>query len=109
MSAGIPLWRCRNCGSAFYPEPLLCPHCGGADGEPARVYEGLIEQATVVHRAVGAPAERPPRQLATVVLPGGQRVIAALDGRPERGGRVVLRESGGAILASRRRGVGPIE
>ena len=44
----------------------------------------------------------PTRQLATIVLPGGQRIVAALEGRPEPGARVVLRESDGALLATRR-------
>jgi uncharacterized OB-fold protein len=102
MSAGVVLWRCRHCGAGFYPHPLLCARCGGAEGEPTAVYEGTLEEATVMHRAVGAPAGAPPRQLATIALPGGQRIVAALEGRPEPGARVVLRESEGALLATRR-------
>jgi uncharacterized OB-fold protein len=102
VSAGVSLWRCRNCGASFYPEPLLCARCGCAEGEPTPVYEGSLEEATVVRRAVGAPAGTPPRQLATIALPGGQRIVAALEGRPEPGARVVLRESDGALLATRR-------
>lgn len=101
MSAGVTLWCCRNCGAGFYPQPLLCPGCGAAEGEPTPVYEGQIEEATMVHRAVGAPEGTPPRQLATIALPGGQRVVAALEGQPEPGARVVLRESDGALLATR--------
>jgi uncharacterized OB-fold protein len=107
MSAGVPVWCCAHCGAGFYPHPLLCPRCGSAEGKPTAVYEGRLEEATVVHRAVGAPDGAPPRQLATIALPGGQRLVAALEGRPEVGARVVLRESDGAVLATRRTARGP--
>jgi hypothetical protein len=58
----------------------------------------VVEEATCVRHAVGTAEERP-RILATVRLPGGQRVVAGLESELPRGSPVELREADGAVLA----------
>jgi uncharacterized OB-fold protein len=78
----------------------LCPVCGGRDWDVARIREGVVEEVTTVQRAAGRGAVEA-RAIATVRLPGGQRVIAALDRALPPDTPVTLAETGGAVRARR--------
>jgi uncharacterized OB-fold protein len=97
--AGVPLQVCAECGAGAYPHRLICRRCGARQFELRRVVEGVVEQITVVHRAVGRDQE--PHGLATVRLGGGQRVIAGLREAVMPGETVALQSEAGAVWATR--------
>jgi uncharacterized OB-fold protein len=100
VSDGVNLWVCANCATAHFPAKLICCVCGSNEGETRSAAEGMIEELTSVHRAVGGASEAP-RRLATVQITDGPRVIAGLDEQLAVGERVTLREADGAVHAKR--------
>jgi hypothetical protein len=99
MSQSSSLWRCANCATSHFPRRLICPRCGSSEGEAVDASAGVIEQTTVVHRAVGGALPEP-QLLATVLLDAGPHLIAGLDGPAFPGTRVSVRVSDGAIRAT---------
>ena len=99
MNAGLIGMVCAACGRAAFPPRLRCAACGGAAWRPERVEEGIVEEVTTVHRAVGVAGETPV-SLASVRLDAGPVVIARLDGEAAVGGRVELVAEQGAPIAS---------
>lgn len=98
--AGVPLQVCARCGAGFFPHRLICRRCGARRFELRPVTEGVVEQLTVVRRAVGR--EDGPHTLATVRLEGGQRLIAGVRDQLDAGENVKLEAQGGAVWATRR-------
>ncbi len=58
---GVRIWRCIECGTAYFPERLLCPRCGGHDFAEDRVTEGVIEEITVIRHVLGQTDWQPHR------------------------------------------------
>jgi uncharacterized OB-fold protein len=85
----MELTLCLGCNAAFFPARLICPRCGAARWAQVDAGVGVVEDVTMVRRAVGDAREHPPT-LATVRLPGGQRVIAGLPRPLASGSQVAL-------------------
>ena len=98
MTAGITIAVCIACGRAFFPGRVLCPRCGGSAWRAEQAEEGVVEQATTVHHAIGAAGEAPV-SLASVRLTLGPVVIVRLDGEAHAGARVTLAAVDGAPVA----------
>jgi uncharacterized OB-fold protein len=92
----VSLGVCDTCGAGFFPSRLLCPECGGARFTDSPIRSGVVEESTTVHRSVGGGSE--PTALATVRLPGGQRIIAGLTKPVAPGTAVELVQRGGAVF-----------
>ena len=109
MKPGVIVMVCSACGRTVFPRRVLCPACGGAAWRRERVDEGVVEEVTTVHRAVGAAGE-PPVSLASVRLDAGPVVVARVDGDAAVGGRVEVGGDEGAPVARppRVRARGPI-
>ena len=65
MSAGVTIWRCANCRSGYFPEPLLCPRCHGGQFGTERVTEAVIEEVSVIRHMIGQENWQP-RRIANV-------------------------------------------
>lgn len=96
-SDGVSLSACTECGSAFFPDRLLCPHCGAGSWTAFCVTVGTVEEVTALHRAIGARGD--PVVLATIRLDTGQRIIASLPEVVPRHSRVTLTQHQGAVSA----------
>ena len=77
MTPGVGIWRCANCGSGFFPRPLLCARCHGASLEPDRVYEAVVEEVSVIRHMLGQ-SDWQPRRIASVRTSDGQRITVGL-------------------------------
>lgn len=90
---GLPLRRCRRCGLVIWYPRAVCPDCQSTDGEwlTARG-SGVVNSATVVHRADGEFREATPFVLALIELDEGPGIFARVVGTaaeaPEVGVRV---------------------
>jgi uncharacterized protein len=97
--AGIPIWICRACGHAVFPQRLLCPNCGGADWREEAAERGALEELTeAVFRTGG---EHVTRRLASVRTDQGPVVIARVLDDAQRGAAVTLALSDGAVTGRR--------
>lgn len=94
---GVSLSACRECGAAYFPRRLLCPHCGACSWTTISVTAGTVEEVTTVHRAIGA--RRDPVVLATVRLDTGHRVVARMPEVAPRDSRVTLTQHEGGLSA----------
>jgi uncharacterized OB-fold protein len=89
--------ECGICGWRGFPERIWCPACGSVAIKAAPEQSGVVEDMTVLERAVGRKLETPARA-GTVRLDGGGRVVARLlDAVP--GQRVLLSVEDGAPIA----------
>jgi uncharacterized OB-fold protein len=93
---GVTISVCGVCGWRGFPLRLWCPRCGNPELAEAVVDRGVVEETTIVVRAVGRAGEA--SRLATVLLDGGGRVVAALDAA-EPGSAVRLESADGVIRA----------
>ena len=65
MNPGVGFWRCEQCRSAYFPEPLLCARCGGASFANERVFEAVLEEFSVIRHMLGQENWQP-RRIASV-------------------------------------------
>jgi uncharacterized OB-fold protein len=87
MSKGVGIWRCRSCGTAVFPQRLLCPHCHGREFDEDRVYEGMVEEISIIRHMIGQ-ADWKPRRIANVRTTGGPSITVGL--RDESGSGAVV-------------------
>lgn len=95
MSAGIGIWRCRSCGTAVFPQRMLCPHCHGAAFDEERVYEGVVEEVAVIRHMIGQ-ADWQPRRIANVRTEAGPSMTVGLRDESGPGAVVELEQEQGA-------------
>jgi uncharacterized OB-fold protein len=95
MTPGVTIWRCVNCGTGFFPEPLLCRRCGGDRFGTDRVGEAVVEEVSVIRHMLGQDNWQP-RRIASVRTADGQAITVGLKDNIESGATVELFEDGGA-------------
>jgi uncharacterized OB-fold protein len=95
MSEGVGIWRCRSCGTGYFPQRLLCSRCGGQDFAKNRVTEGLIEEVTVIRHVLGQ-TDWQPHRLANVRTTNGPHITVGLRDNSEPGTVIDLFEEGNA-------------
>jgi len=101
MTEGVTIWRCRECGAAFFPARLLCPHCHGHDWMQDRAHEGVVEEVAVIRHMIGAK-DWTPRRIASVRTAGGVLMTVGLRDESGPGATVSLFEDGTAPYGERR-------
>jgi uncharacterized OB-fold protein len=95
---GVAVSLCPACAWRGFPKRLWCPRCGSFElGEEIAV-EGVVEEATTVHRAVGRQRRWPATHLGTVRVEGGVAVVARLE-LATAGDAVRLATEAGAVIA----------
>jgi uncharacterized OB-fold protein len=87
MSTGVGIWRCKSCGTAVFPQRLLCPHCHGAEFDEDRVHEGVTEEISIIRHMIGQ-ADWKPRRIANVRTTGGPSITVGV--RDESGPGTVV-------------------
>ena len=87
MSRGVGIWRCRSCRTAVFPQRLLCPLCHGQEFNEDRVYEGVVEEISIIRHMIGQ-ADWKPRRIANVRTAGGPSITVGL--RDESGPGAVV-------------------
>ena len=95
MNAGYPIFRCAGCGASLFPARLLCPHCHGSAFETYRVYEGVVEQVSVIRHMVGQ-TDWKPRRIANVRTAGGPMLTVGLIDASRPGTVIEIFEDGTA-------------
>jgi uncharacterized OB-fold protein len=70
-----------------FPQRLLCPHCHGQEFDEDRVYEGMVEEISVIRHMIGQ-ADWKPRRIANVRTTGGPSITVGL--RDEAGPGAVV-------------------
>ena len=96
MSAGFGIFRCVVCAARVFPERLLCPRCHGATFEPDRVFEGVVEEVSVIRHMIGQ-ANWQPRRIANVRTPdGGPMLTVGLLDDSDVGATIRLTQDGSA-------------
>ncbi len=98
MIRGVPVGRCMTCGHRAFPEPLLCPVCGGGDWGREWLDAGIVEAVTLLRRSSGKRHD-PPVRLATVRLGDGVRAVARLEADLPPGSSVAVDVVEGAVVA----------
>jgi len=91
----IPVTVCGHCGARFFPERLLCAHCGSSELSTGEVPGGEVEEKTLVRRVPGValPNAVP---LGSVRFDGGHPIVARLESGAGVGDRVALELDDGA-------------
>jgi uncharacterized protein len=46
-AGGLPVWSCRSCATALFPQRPVCPRCWSTDLQQTRARRGTVEQITV--------------------------------------------------------------
>jgi uncharacterized OB-fold protein len=95
MTRGVTIWRCTRCGSAFFPERLLCARCHGADFRQERVYDAVVEEVSVIRHMLGQENWQP-RRIASVRTAAGPRITVGLCDESEPGAAIELFQDGEA-------------
>ena len=95
MSPGVGIWRCRSCRAAVFPQRLLCPHCHGQEFDEDRVYEGVVEEISVIRHMIGQENWQP-RRIANVLTSAGPRMTVGLRDESGPGATIELFEEGTA-------------
>ena len=95
MSAGVTIWRCANCRTGYFPEPLLCPRCHGGKFDVDRVHEGVVEEISVIRHMIGQENWQP-RRIANVRTTGGVSITVGLRDESGPGTVVELSQEEGA-------------
>jgi uncharacterized OB-fold protein len=101
MTPGLTVWKCQNCGAAYFPERYLCSACGSDRMTTATAMEGTVEETTTVRHVIGQP-DWQPRRIATVKTDDGPRILAGLLDESGPDDRVVLLQEEGAPHARRK-------
>ena len=78
MTDGFGIFRCVQCGARLFPERLLCPRCHGAQFEPDRVTEGVVEEVSVIRHMIGQ-TDWQPRRIANVRTDGPMLTVGLQD------------------------------
>ena len=95
MSAGVTIWRCANCRTGCFPEPLLCLRCHGGKFETDRVHEAVIEEISVIRHMIGQENWQP-RRIANVRVTEGLHITVGLRDESGPGATIELFEEGTA-------------
>jgi uncharacterized OB-fold protein len=95
MSAGVTIWRCANCRTGYFPEPLLCPKCHSAQFETDRATEAVVEEFSVIRHMIGQENWQP-RRIANVRTPEGLQMTVGLQDQSGPGAVIELFEDGTA-------------
>lgn len=82
----LKIFRCERCGTAWFPERLRCPRCGGVAFARIPAGAGRVEETTTLRRAPGSDGTI----LGSVRLDARPVVIARLDAGVTSGARVRL-------------------
>ena len=77
MKQGLTVWRCRHCGTGYFPAPLVCSRCRRFDWKEDRVLEAVVEEITTVRHMLGQ-ADWKPRRLGAVRTSDGQLITVGL-------------------------------
>jgi uncharacterized OB-fold protein len=93
MKPGVAAWRCDECGAIFFPQRLLCAHCGGSAFHEAQVSEAVVEEITIIRHVLGQK-DWAPRRLANVRTPEGLHLTIGLLDESGPGDRVALVQDG---------------
>lgn len=93
MTSGVAAWRCDPCGAIYFPQRLICAHCGGSVFHEARVSEAVVEEITIIRHVLGQK-DWAPRRLANVRTPEGLLLTVGLLDEFELGDRVALVQEG---------------
>lgn len=99
--SGLAVSVCEGCGWQGFPRRLWCPACGAAQLTEHEAEAGIVEDETALTRAAGRTLEHAV-PLGTVLLDGGGRAIARLEGVAP-GERAAVRLVDGAPVARRER------
>ena len=106
----LRLQRCPNCHAVWHPPLPRCPRCPTPDAPQwfAATGEGVVESATVVHRA-GHPAfaDRVPYVVIGVRLTEGPLVVTNLVDHDDPERLVAVAPAGGTAVAVVFAGVAP--
>jgi uncharacterized OB-fold protein len=102
MSRGVGIWRCVACRTGFFPQRLLCARCHGADFEPDRVYEAVVEEVSVIRHMLGQ-SDWQPRRIASVRTSDGQRITVGLTDESGPGTMIELFEEDTAPFGAARK------
>jgi uncharacterized OB-fold protein len=93
---GLKVWKCARCGAQFFPRRLLCLRCESPElAEDGHVYEGVVEEITVVRHVLGQEGWKP-RRIANVRTPGNLMLTVGLLDDSEIGQHVVIGQDGTA-------------
>jgi uncharacterized OB-fold protein len=95
MSGGVTIWRCENCRTGFFPEPLLCPRCHGGRFTTDRVHDAVVEEISVIRHMIGQENWQP-RRIASVRTSEGQRMTVGLLDESGPGATIEMFEEGTA-------------
>jgi uncharacterized OB-fold protein len=95
MTPGVTIWRCVNCGTGYFPEPLLCRRCRADRFTTDRVREAVVEEVSVIHHMLGQENWQP-RRIANVRTTDGQRITVGLRDQSDPGASIALFEDNGA-------------
>jgi uncharacterized OB-fold protein len=95
---GVVVSVCPACEWRGFPERLWCPRCGNFELDNEIAAEGVVEDATTVHRVAGRPRPSPTIRLGTVRVERTVPVVARLD-RAALGDMVRLTTDAGVVIA----------
>jgi uncharacterized OB-fold protein len=100
MKAGLSVHRCQKCRSIFFPQRFLCPKCGADHWAYEDVFDGVVEETTLVRHARGRP-DWVPRPIGTVRLADELAVVAGLEEKFPEGTAVKIFTVDGAPFGKR--------
>jgi uncharacterized OB-fold protein len=95
MTPGVGIWRCAGCGLGVFPQPLLCPRCHGAKCAEDRVYNGVVEEISIIRHMIGQENWQP-RRIASVRTGDGQLMTVGLQDESGPGTTIELFQDGTA-------------
>jgi uncharacterized OB-fold protein len=95
MTRGVPIWRCKACGVAYFPQRLLCPRCHGSEWNEDRVHAGVVEEISTIRHMIGQ-TDWQPRRIASVRTADGQLITVGLRDDSAPGTVIALFEEGTA-------------
>jgi uncharacterized OB-fold protein len=86
-----------------FPQRLLCPHCHGQEFDEDRVYEGVVEEISIIRHMIGQ-ADWKPRRIANVRTAGGPAITVGLRDESGPGTVVELMQEEGAPFGQAKAG-----
>lgn len=93
--SGVTVARCANCQALLFPEPLLCPHCHGAEFDAESVQQAVVEEVSVIRHMIGQENWQP-RRIANVRVAEGLQMTVGLRDEADPGAVIELFEDGTA-------------